>query len=225
MVSEGGGKCLCMILVGLLSMLTTEGYDVGLTFLDSVVAKGADMLMLLVGGLDLMLKIIGGVDVVSFKGYKTLVLRQHQQRCLVKCPIDGVAICGIKSGEKSRVIRWRRWEKTRVITVGKSSGEKRRRRPEERLLSKAIGDGLHLEPCGLYLEACVEGVSYPDPFPDLVYRRLSWELLLSRLVYTSPGFSLLPVPYIGLLVPRFNLRVRRFNPRLPNFIPVFFSQT
>ncbi|KAJ9536831.1 hypothetical protein OSB04_029564 [Centaurea solstitialis] len=41
MVSGGGGKWLCIILVGLLSLLTTEGYDVGLTFLDSAVAKGA----------------------------------------------------------------------------------------------------------------------------------------------------------------------------------------
>ncbi|KVH91610.1 Pectinacetylesterase [Cynara cardunculus var. scolymus] len=42
MVSKGVGPWLCIILVGLLSLLTTEGYDVGLTFLDSAVAKGAE---------------------------------------------------------------------------------------------------------------------------------------------------------------------------------------
>lgn len=37
----GGGGLLCMILVCSLSILSTEGYEVGLTFLNSAVAKGA----------------------------------------------------------------------------------------------------------------------------------------------------------------------------------------
>lgn len=38
-------KWLCIVLVGLLSLLNNiEAYDVGLTFLDSAVAKGAGKL-------------------------------------------------------------------------------------------------------------------------------------------------------------------------------------
>lgn len=38
---RGGGRWICLILVGLLSLFTIEAYEVGLTFLNSAVAKGA----------------------------------------------------------------------------------------------------------------------------------------------------------------------------------------
>lgn len=40
-MSERGDRWLCIFLVCSLSLLCTEAYDVGLTFLNSAVAKGA----------------------------------------------------------------------------------------------------------------------------------------------------------------------------------------